>query len=280
MKCTQWRSWQALWPHIAGSSSSTAVSAWPNPPSVHEMASEWVSLEPTTHGEQFELHGWIPNQCCELSSVPVNHLKRTCSIVDKKCFSSRWRNNKRCQKEELTVLASCYCGTLAHGIQCEMVLFSFLMTTEGNNKPDGSVRMLTMASHPWDSVDFFFDITLVASLLCVNQIHVTEDKICWFDMLCEKRLTVKFLSMMADEQCEQSVHLSASVCQLELVYKNKKENLKSLICVTQCFLRPDCSHGRKLDRFNSTGGWNCDLPSAPFTVWSDRLIPWCTAVAK
>lgn len=78
-------------------------------------------------------------------------------------------------------------------------------------------------------------------------------------MLCEKRLTVKFLSMMADEKCEQSVHFSTSVCQLELVNKNKRENLslenlKSLIYVTQCFLRPDCSHGRKLDRFNSTGG--------------------------
>lgn len=49
-----------------------------------------------------------------------------------------------------------------------------------------------------------------------------------------------------------------------------------------CFLCTDCSQSRKLYRFNSTGSLNSDLPTVPFTVWSDRqrqaLVYWCFSV--
>lgn len=74
------------------------------------MASERASVKPATHGEWFELHGWIQNQCCELSFMPVNHLKCTCSVVDKGIFPTHAEGNTNNTKKELshlTVLASC-----------------------------------------------------------------------------------------------------------------------------------------------------------------------------
>lgn len=125
--------------------------------------------------------------------------------------------------------------------------------------------MLTVPFHPWDWIDFFFDITLVGSLLCVNQIpisHVKEGKICRFGMQWKKkRLRVRLICMMADHSPLLCVGSSwwmgtkerCNVCLMPL------ENQKGLICATQCFLPVDRSHGRKLGRLNSTGGLNSDF---------------------
>lgn len=165
MKYTQWRTWQALWPHIAGSS-STAVSAWPNPPSVHEMASERVSVKPTTHGERFELHGWIQNQCCEPSSVPVSHHKRTCSVVDKGIFQFMLKKNRNMPTRN----SHNWPFWLELDISSLNITWEGFISTGENTKPGSPVWLLTQCPalpfHPVDCVDFFFGTTLLAPPLC------------------------------------------------------------------------------------------------------------------
>ena len=146
MKYTQWRTWQASWSHIAGG--STAVSAWPNAPSVNEKASERVSMKPATHGEWFELHGWIQNQCCELSSMPVNHLKCTCSVVDKGIFQSMLKKiqkipTRNCHTWPFWLAVWLERDVRSWDSKSDCVLKRFLTTREENTKPVSPVWDMT-----------------------------------------------------------------------------------------------------------------------------------------
>lgn len=164
------------------------------------MASEWVSMEPATHGERFELRGWIQSRCCELSSMPINHLKCTCSVADKEFFKSRWsKKQKGARKNKchnwLFPLKLYFCRTLAHGIYREMGLCRcFLMTKEENSKPGSPLHECTLTQSRPDCVYFFFpcDARSFSPMRKPDPFisRVSKETICWFDMLWQKGVCV------------------------------------------------------------------------------------------
>lgn len=97
------------------SSSSSAVAARPRRPSVHKMASDRTSMKPATHGEQFELHGWVQSQCCELSAAPINPLQCLCFLGDKAKKGRKKKNpqqkilTRNCQNRSSTILRCSSC---------------------------------------------------------------------------------------------------------------------------------------------------------------------------